>query len=119
MLNFEHTPEFQKDLKTLKKRWRSLPDDVASVEAALAVVYSGDSEIYRQFFALDKATVITQAHGYEVVKMRLDCKSLGNDKKTRLIFIAIRTGSTIKLVELYAKNSNEREDMQRIKKYID
>ena len=118
MLNFEHTPEFEKDLKALKKRWRSLPSDVVSAEAALGVIYSGNNEIYRQFFALNNATVITQTVDYEVVKMRIDCKSLGNDKKTRLIFIAIRTEDTIKLIELYAKNSNEREDMHRIKKYL-
>lgn len=118
MLNFEYTPEFEKDLKILKKRWRSLPADVTSVETALAVVYSGDDEIYRQFFAGGRATVITKTADSEVVKMRIDCKSLGNDKKTRLIFIAIRTGSSVKFIELYSKSDKDREDQSRIKKIL-
>lgn len=118
MLSFEYTPEFTKDLKTLKKRWRSLPSDVVLAESALRVVYADNDEIYRQFFASKRATVITKAADFEVVKMRIDCKSLGNDKKTRVIFIAIRTENKIKLIQLYAKNSNEREDTSRIKRYL-
>ena len=81
MLSFEQTPEFKKDLKALSKRWRSLESDIASAEAALRVIYSGEEEIYRQFFALNRATVITKTETAEAVKMRLDCKSIGNDKK--------------------------------------
>ena len=118
MLSFEQTPEFKEDLKALSKRWRSLESDIASAEAALRVIYSGEEEIYRQFFALNRATVITKTETAEAVKMRLDCKSIGNDKKTRLVFVAVKTEGTIKFVELYAKNEKPREDPGRIKKYL-
>ncbi len=117
MLNFEQTSEFAKDLKVLKKRWRSLPADIVSAEAALRVVY-GDDEVYRQFFATNKATIITQNDGSEAVKMRLDCKSLGNDKKTRLVFVVVKTADVVYLVELYAKNDKDSPDKTRIKKYL-
>ena len=119
MLSFEQTPEFTKDLKALTKSWRSLPTDIVAAKAALEVVYdSGNEEVYRQFFAALKATVITKHGDAEAVKMRLDCKSLGNDKKTRLVFVAVKTKNTIYLVELYAKNEKDREDQSRIKKYM-
>lgn len=119
MLSFEQTPEFSKDLKALAKRWRSLPQDIITAQAALHVIYgSGNEEIHRQFIAALKATVITKNNGTEVVKMRLDCKSLGNNKITRLVFVAVKTADTIHLVELFAKNDKPREDPSRYQKYL-
>lgn len=119
MLRFEHSAEFSKDLKTLAKRWRSLPTDIVTAQAALEVVYSvGNDEIYRHFFAASKATVITKKDTIEVVKMRLDCKSLGSDKKTRLVFVVVRTEDVIYFVELFAKNEKDREDPARYRKII-
>ncbi len=46
------------------------------------------------------------------------CASLGNNKKTRIVFIAIIKEYRVSFVELYAKNSNEREDSRRIKRYL-
>lgn len=118
MLSFEHTPEFKKDAKKLSKRWRSIPSDIKTAEAALRVVYSGDEEIYRQFFATKRAAVISKSNEAELVKMRIDCKSLGNDKKVRLVFILLKMRDTIQLVEVFAKNDKSRENQSRIQKYM-
>lgn len=123
MLSFDEVPEFQKDVKNLKKSWRSIPSDIEKAKLVIARLYvpikGVDMEEFRNgFFSSTRATILHASDTHEVVKMRIDCKSLGNDKKTRLIFIAIRTQDTIKLIELFAKNSNEREDARRIKKYL-
>lgn len=122
-LNFDEAPEFQKDVKILKKSWRSIPSDIENAKLVIARLYvpikGVDMDEFRNgIFSSTRATILHSSDTGEVVKMRLDCKSLGDDKKTRLIFIAIWTENTIKLIELYAKNSNEREDMRRIKKYL-
>ena len=117
-MNFESTPEFEKDVKRLKKKWRSLDDDIIDAKLVISSVYELDEPFAQRFFNGKRATKLIVTDEYEVVKMRLDCKSLGNHRKTRLVFIVIRTKSTVKLIELYAKNSNEREDSRRIKKYL-
>ena len=122
MLNFDETPEFQKDVKRLKKSWRSIPSDIERAKLAITPLYVpvedvDMNELREQFFATPRATRLQMTETYEVVKMRLDCASLGNDKKTRLVFVMVKTADTIHLVELYAKSEKDREDSARIKKY--
>lgn len=123
MLNFDEVPEFQKDVKYLKKNWRSIPNDIEKVKLVITPLYVeiegvNIKELREQFFATKRATILQVGDGFEVVKMRLDCASLGNDKKTRLVFVAMIRDNQVKFIELYAKNSNEREDKARIKRYI-
>lgn len=124
MLNFDEVPEFAKDLKALKKKWRSLPSDVddakLQIEALYGTILQGEAlkEFREGFFGTKRATILQAGHGYEVVKMRLDCATLGSDKKTRLIFVVIVANNTVRLVELFAKNANEREDARRLRRYL-
>lgn len=123
MLNFDETPEFQKDIKRLKKRWRSIPSDINKVKLVIERLYvpleGVDMKEFRELmFATPRAEILTSTVKCEVVKMRLDCASLGNDKKTRLVFVAVKAADTIHLLELYAKNDKPREDPKRIKKYL-
>ncbi len=124
MLNFDEVPEFAKDLKALKKKWRSLPSDIddakLQIEALYGTILQDEAlkEFREGFFGTKRATILQAGDGYEVVKMRLDCASLGTDKKTRLVFVAIITENTVKLVELFAKNANEREDARRLRRYL-
>ena len=122
-MNFEQTPEFEKDLKRLSKKWRSLPQDIKSAERDILPLYVEQEgvEIIRlreAFFGGYKAAVLMTTDAVEVVKMRLDCESLGTNSKTRLIFVAVKTEGTIRFVELYAKNEKTREDPSRYRKYI-
>lgn len=124
MLNFDEVPEFAKDLKALKKKWRSLPNDIddakLQIEALYGTILQGEAlkEFREGFFGTKRAAILQVGDGYEVVKMRLDCASLGTDKKTRLVFVAVVTENTVRLVELFAKNTNEREDARRLKRYL-
>ncbi|HMR73153.1 MAG TPA: hypothetical protein PKD68_04055 [Candidatus Saccharibacteria bacterium] len=123
-MNFEFTPEFEKDVKRLAKKWRSIPRDIEAVKKYILPLYeicADDVEIavYRQgFFNGKSATILQTTDTYEVVKMRLDVADLGRSDKVRIIFIAIKIEETIRFIELYAKSNKEREDMKRIRKYL-
>lgn len=122
-MNFKQTPEFKKDLKRLQKKWRSIPQDIKAAERGLAPLYveqeGVDLGVLRKaFFSGKKAAILTETETHEVIKMRLDVESIGTSSKARIIFIAIKTGSEIIFVELYAKNEKQREDQTRIDKYL-
>ncbi len=124
-MNFEHTPEFQKDLKKLAKKWRSLASDLEAVKLQIVDLYKGQghqdktSEYRAAFFNGRRATILRSLKdGREVVKMRLDVEALGTNNKVRLVFIAIRQQDSVLFVELFAKNEQLREDARRIERYI-
>jgi hypothetical protein len=128
-MNFSTTPEFDKELKAFTKKWRSLPNDFVPVRQTLPLLYKcldGEPETAlqlrrEQFFNTKRASILTTTtDGKEVVKMRLDCASLGSKDILRLIFVCVRDVDTITFIELYAKNdkNKEREDQSRIQRYI-
>ena len=124
-MNFSFAPEFEKELKQLSKRWRSLPDDIEYAKPRIGKLYTGDSlyemyEFRNAFFNGKRATILNKiGEDVEVVKMRLDVESLGSSDKVRIIFVAIRSNDEIKFIELFAKNEKSREDQKRIKKYLE
>lgn len=126
-MNYNSTPEFDKELKKLAKDWRSLPKDLELVKKTLPLLYvlQGDeSEAvlqlrHEQFFSTKRATILRATDdGKELVKMRLDCVSLGNKDMVRLVFVCVRDALTITFIELYAKNKKENEDQMRIKRCL-
>jgi hypothetical protein len=120
-MNFEQVSEFKKELKKLHKKWRSLPNDIKDAQLLIKDIYtSNDQEEYRKAFFNGKRAALLQKtdNGREVVKMRLDVASLSSDAKVRIVFIAIIEDSTVLFIELYAKNDKDREDLERIKKYL-
>lgn len=123
-MNFDETPEFKKDVKRLAKRWRSIPKDIENAKPYILPLYeyrADDVEvsIYREgFFGGKRAAILRNTLTGEVIKMRLDVAELGRNDKVRIVFVAIKTESTIRFIELYAKNDKEREDVARITKYL-
>lgn len=123
-MNFEFTAEFEKDLKRLAKKWRSIPKDVEVSKQYILPLYEQGSDdieisVYRQKFFNGKSAAILQAgEQYEVIKMRLDVESIGRADKVRIIFVTIKIDATIRFIELYAKSDKDREDTKRIRKYL-
>src|SRR5688572_18178916 len=120
-MNFDQTPEFQKELKKLQKKYPSLEKDLEAFLKVITALYTGteaESAPFRQaFFDGKRATRLTYSTNIEaeVVKARLDCAYL-NSNKLRIVYIF--QGNHILLVELYAKNTKPREDGSRIKRYL-
>lgn len=126
-MNYSTSSEFDRELKTFSKRWRSLPNDFVPVKRSLPLLYAiqpnETEESLRlrrdQFFNNKRATILyTTKDGTEIVKMRLDCVSLGNKDILRLVFVYAKYGETIEFIELYSKNDKKREDQSRINAYL-
>jgi len=123
-MNFEQSKEFQKEIKSLSKKWRTLGDDLDAVKITIENLYVEQDEVDLQelrsaFFNGKRATVLRRSDsGHEAIKMRLDCSSPGANNKVRMIFVAIQSEESILFIQIYAKTKNEREDDFRIDKYL-
>jgi len=122
-MNFERTSEFEKELKTLAKKWPSLPQDLKTAELFIETLYVDQDGVDRarhrkNFFNGKRATILSRTERYEVVKMRLDCTSLRKKDSVRLVFVFICDRNSIKHIDLYSKTDKAREDTVRIQKYL-
>ena len=117
MIEYEETLEFQKDLKKLAKKYKSLPED----------------------FNIVKKTVIELRHVHEIDNLstfeipgysnndssfwkikKFACKSLkgrGVKSGMRVIYKWNKSENKISLIEIYFKGNKENEDKQRITLY--
>ncbi len=126
-MNYNTSSEFDRELKKFTKNWPSLRTDFNPVRKTLPLLYElqeneveADLKLRRDnFFNNKKAAILkTVENKVEVVKMRLDCASLGNKNLLRFVFVYVKINQTITFIELYSKNDKQREDQSRIKKYL-
>lgn len=107
---FESLKEFDKDLKKLLKRYRSLHSDLEDVKIILRVK---PDERNPFSFRIDNLSITTC-----VIKVKkITCDSLkgrGVNSGLRLIYAYFGGEQKIVLIELYHKNDKENEDKQRI-----
>ena len=116
-MTFKRTPEFNKDLKTLQKKWRTLEKDLNIAQSAITALYN-DAEFYKMFFQSKKAAVISSGTLHEVVKMRLDCSSPGAKGLARIVFVFAKQDDQITLIEIYSKSEKGRENQVRIDNFL-
>ena len=107
-MRFDSLAEFEKELKRLSKKYRSLPDDLEEFKKVISVIPLGTSKHFN---------VLHSVGNVKVVKARLFCRYL---KGTSLRVIYSYDGAKIEFVfiELYFKGDKENEDRERIKKYL-
>src|SRR3989338_3412545 len=108
MSRFNRLPEFEKELKRLANKYRSLPDDLSRLEKVLTQSPTG---IGTNFTIIHRKVDIT------IVKTRLACRSLKN-RSLRLIYAYHQGAMTFMYLELYYKVEKESEDRGRIKEYL-
>ena len=121
---FNRLPEFERELKKLTKKWRSLPEDVRKAEVVIRSLYVeipgfNREEARKNFFTGRRATILKQGSSYEAVKMRLDCTSLDSKDALRLVFTLVNSNETCTLIELFSKTDKAREDNHRLQGFID
>jgi len=122
-MNFRRTPEFEKELKALAKKWRSLPNDINVAEAVISALYEKQkgvdaSNLRKNFFDGKRASILSTKDNIEAVKMRVDCASLSKKDCVRLIFVYVFDGEKIILIELFSKTDKAREDTKRLQKVL-
>jgi mRNA-degrading endonuclease RelE of RelBE toxin-antitoxin system len=109
-MHFDSLTEFNRDLKFLLKKYRTLNDDMEMVKAIINVRPSQQPPFS---FTIDNLGINTC-----VIKIKkMACKSLkgrGVNSGLRLIYAYFAEEKKIVFIELYHKNDKENEDRQRI-----
>lgn len=109
-IQFEILPEFQKDLKQLLKKYRTLNEDLEVVKKDLNDE-PGESPPFS--FRIDNLGIETC-----VIKVKkIACRALkgkGVNSGLRLVYAYFQESAKIIFIELYHKNDKENEDRQRI-----
>ena len=120
-MNYSRVPEFEKDVKALKKRVRSLEGDLERTKHLIEALYghpdTEQAEFKKLFLAGKKATILTKTGVVEVVKMRLDTDTDSYRGKLRLVFAVAVDKAEVSFIELYSKNDKPREDQRRLRRY--
>ena len=113
-MKFEELNEFQKDLKHLKKKFRTLDNDLEIVQKVLETV---PDERPPFSFRIDNLKIETC-----VIKVKkMACQALkgkGVNTGLRLIYALFKSENRIVYIELYHKSDKENEDRERILKYF-
>ena len=116
-MQFDELPEFQKDLKQLLKKFRSLNEDLEVLKKVLATEGTGHPQ--------PPMSLRISGLGFEVpivIKVKkFACKSLkgrGNKTGFRVIYAYHPEKQLIQFVELYFKADDENEDQARILRHF-
>ena len=109
-MTFDELVEFNKDLKSLLKKYRTLNEDLEVVKKVLEVI---PQERPPFSFRIDNLGLETC-----VIKVKkIACKALkgrGVNSGLRLIYAHFEVEQKITFIEIYHKNDKENEDKQRI-----
>lgn len=109
-MSFEELNEFQKDLKKLLKRYRTLNEDLEVVKQVLEIMPDERPPFSFQLNNLQLETCIIKVK-------KIACKALkgkGVNSGLRLIYAYFPDEERIIFIELYHKNDKESEDRMRI-----
>ena len=118
MINYELLPEFEKDFKSLQKKFRTLDDDFERFKK-----YSLETHFEQKI----ETTAFVKIEGmcgesYTSYKVRkFACRSLkgkGNQSGIRIIILWEEISRTITFVEIYFKGDKSLEDKERLKDAI-
>lgn len=109
-MTFEELAEFQKDLKNLLKKFRTLNDDLEVVKKVLEIM---PNERPPFSFHIDNLGIETC-----VIKVKkIACKALkgrGVNSGLRLIYAYFEQEERITFIEIYHKSDKALEDRERI-----
>ena len=107
-MRFEETRHFQKDFKSLNKKYRSLSEDLSVFKSIVTVVPLGNSKHF---------TIIIQTRETYIIKARLFCRYL-KGSSLRIIYSYVQKENIICFIELYFKGDRKNESRERIEEYL-
>ena len=107
-MNFSDLPKFQRELKRLGKKYKSLPDDLQEFCNIVSAVPLGNSKHFN---------VINQTELFCIVKARLFCRYL-KGTSLRVVYSYFEQEQRIEFIELYFRSDKENEKRERIKGYL-
>ena len=110
-MEFDELPEFQRDLKQLLKKYRTLKDDLEVLKKVLAVASHPQPPLSYRIPGLGFETSI-------IVKLKKfasrSLKGKGSNTGFRLIYTYHQGRNLIQFVEIYFKADQENEDRERL-----
>lgn len=109
-MRIEELDEYKKDIKTLSKKYRTLPEDMEVVKKVLLV---NSKERPPFSFRIDNLGLETCVIKVKKIASR-SFKGKGVNSGFRLIYAHFENEDRIVLVELYHKSIKEVEDKKRI-----
>lgn len=106
---FNELPEFQRELKRLGKKYKSLSDDLQEFCNVVSAVPLGNSKHFN---------IITKTEILYIVKARLFCRYL-KGSSLRIIYSYFKQEQKIEFIRLYPRKENdERENREIVKNYL-
>lgn len=111
-ITFEELPEYQRDVKHLFKKYRTLNDDLKELKKTLAVAPDAEPPFSFRINDLGVSTCVIKVK-------KIACRALkgrGVNSGLRLIYAYFTKEERIVMIELYHKNDKENEDRERINK---
>ena len=109
-MKFDELPEFEKDFKSLSKRFKTLNDDLDIVKKVLEIKPDERSPFSYMIDNLGLETCVIKVK-------KIACRSLkgrGVNSGMRLIYAYFEEESKIVLIEIYFKGEKENVDKDRI-----
>lgn len=109
-MSFDELTEFERDLKNLLKRYRTLRDDLSIVKKVLEVMPDERPPFSFRIENLGLKTCVVKVK-------KIACKALkgrGVNSGLRLIYAYFPDEQKITFIELYHKNDKDNEDKKRI-----
>jgi len=109
-MEFDTLPEFDKDLKLLLKRYRTLKEDLGEIKTILKKKPDERAPFSFRIADLGLETCIIKVK-------KIACKALkgrGVNSGLRLVYAWFEKEQKISFIELYHKNDKENEDRERI-----
>jgi hypothetical protein len=113
-MKFEELPEYQKDLKQLLKKYRTLKQDKEDLQKTLEVEPDAEPPFSYRIEGLGIKTCVVKVK-------KIACRALkgrGVNSGLQLIYVWFEVEQRIVMVELYHKNDKENEDRIRITKHF-
>lgn len=107
-IHFEETEGFQKEFRSLMRKYRTLPNDLERLKNALRDSPLGDGNHFH---------ILTIRGEITIVKTRLSCQALRHSS-LRVIYAYHASTITIFFIELFFKGEKEAEDKHRIEEFL-
>ncbi len=114
MIFFNHLKEFDRDLKLLLKKYRTLNDDLEVIKSILNKMPNERPPFSHRIDNLGIEACVKKIK-------KIACKSLkgrGVNSGLRLVYAYFADEQRITFIELYHKNNQEIEDRERIFKHF-
>ena len=108
MSRFNRLPAFEKGIKRLQKKYKTLEDDLEKFEKVLVTSPTGVGENF---------TIVHDSGNIKIVKARMACRAL-RDRSLRVIYAYLEQEQEIDFIEIYFKGDKENENRDRIVEYF-